>query len=205
MIDIAARGGKAIGLEINNAYINETREKAAQKNLRLDVIKGVAENLPFADDSFDFINYALVIEHVDDAIKSIEEMARVLKTGGQAYVGVPNRFGFKDPHFHLYFVNWLPRSMCNGFISLFGKHKDYNSPAGRQNLRDMHYYTFGQIKRIFNKEGLEVIDIREKKIKNFFKNNLIYTPLLFLYKIYRFFFSDSFHLLLKKTSDSLAV
>ena len=198
LIDVASRGGQATGLEINDAYIKETLDKAAQKGLQLKVVKGAAENLPFNDSSFDFVNFALVIEHVDDPLKAIAEMSRVMKIGGQAYMGVPNRFGFWDPHFHLYFVNWLPRAWCNYFITLFGKHKDYNSPAGRQNLKDMHYFTLGKIKKILADNGFETTDIRGKKIKKIFKNGLISFPALLFYKPYRFFFFDSFHLLLRK-------
>ncbi len=198
LIDVASRGGEAVGLEINDAYIKETLDKAAQNNLRAKVVKGVAENLPFDNAIFDFINFALVIEHIENPKKAIKEMARAMKINGQAYMGVPNRFGFKDPHFHLYFVNWLPRCLCNHFITLLGKHKDYNGPAGRQNLRDMHYFTFGKIKKILNKNGIEVTDIREKKIKNLFKNKLALFFALLVYKPARFFYYDSSHLLLKK-------
>jgi ubiquinone/menaquinone biosynthesis C-methylase UbiE len=198
LIDIACRRGRAVGLEINDAYINETLDNARKKNLQVKIIKGAAENLPFDNAIFDFVNFALVIEHVDDPNRAIKEIARVLKIGGQAYMGLPNRYGFKDPHFHLYFVNWLPRFLCNHFITLFGRHKDYNGSACRQNLADMHYYTFNQIKEVLVKEGFEMTDIREGKIKNYFKNSFFPPPLIFLYRIHRFFFSDSFHLLLKK-------
>ncbi|MBU0580167.1 MAG: methyltransferase domain-containing protein [Candidatus Margulisbacteria bacterium] len=200
LIDVARQGGKAIGIEINDAYIKETLDKAAQDDLRVKVIKGVAENLPFNNDIFDFINFALVIEHIEDPEKAIKEIARVMKINGQAYLGVPNRFSFKDPHFHLYFVNWLPRFMCNRFITIFGKHKDYNGPAGRQNLREMHYYTFSQIKKLLVANGFEVVDIKEKKLRKIFKNSLICLPFILLYKIYSFFFLGSFNLLLKKVN-----
>ncbi|TSC93687.1 MAG: group 1 glycosyl transferase [Candidatus Berkelbacteria bacterium Licking1014_85] len=199
LFDVAGHGGNAIGLEINEAYIKETMDRAGQNNLSVKVVKGMAEKLSFPDAAFDFVNFALVIEHIENPNLAVKEIARVMKIGGRAYVGVPNRFGLKDAHFHLWFVNWLPRSWCNGFITLFGKHKDYNGPAGRQNLKDMHYYTFGQIKKILNDNAFEVTDIREKKIKNYFKNTLFSLPFIFFYRIYRLFFSDSFHLFLKKT------
>lgn len=198
LIDVAGRGAKAIGLEINDAYIKEAFERAAEKGVQIKVINGAAENLPFEDSSFDFVNFALVIEHVENPLKVIYEMARVMKKGARAYMGVPNRFGFWDPHFHIYFVNWLPRSWANRFVTIFGKHKDYNGPAGRQSLEGMHYFTFGEIKKILAKSGFETSDIREEKLKEFFRISLIYWPILIVYRAHRFFFPDSFHLLLKK-------
>lgn len=198
LIEIASRGGQATGLEVNDAYIQETLTKAAQKGLGVKVIKGMAENLPFENSSFDFVNFALVIEHVEDAQKALEEMSRVTRRGGQIYFGVPNRYGFKDPHFNLYFVNWLPRAWCNKFIDLFGRHKDYSGPAGRQNLQDMHYFTFGEIKKKLARAGFQTIDLREKKIKKILKRSWLYFMALLPYRIHRAFFADSFHLFLVK-------
>ena len=48
-------------------------------------------DLPFPDDSFDVVFYHHVIEHVDDPVKSLDELNRVLKPGGLIYVGCPNR------------------------------------------------------------------------------------------------------------------
>lgn len=48
-------------------------------------------NLPFADDSFDYIFYHHVIEHVEAPLDSILELRRVLRAGGLIYIGTPNR------------------------------------------------------------------------------------------------------------------
>lgn len=47
--------------------------------------------LPFPDDSFDGIISFQVIEHVADDLTFLEEVKRVLKRGGRAYVTTPNR------------------------------------------------------------------------------------------------------------------
>ena len=47
--------------------------------------------LPFRDASFDAIYSMGTIEHFDETERAVEEMARVLKPGGRAIVGVPNR------------------------------------------------------------------------------------------------------------------
>lgn len=48
-------------------------------------------DLPFSENTFDGIFYHHVIEHVDDPAKSLAELSRVLKPGGQIFVGTPNR------------------------------------------------------------------------------------------------------------------
>ena len=47
--------------------------------------------IPFRDDSFDAIYSMGTIEHFDETERAVEEMVRVLKPGGCAIVGVPNR------------------------------------------------------------------------------------------------------------------
>lgn len=198
LISVAMEGGDIYGLEKNKKYIIEALKKSNKNNLSIKVIEGVAENLPFKDKEFGFINISEVIEHVKNPGLLIKESYRVLKKGGSAYLSVPSRFGINDPHFHLHFVNFLPRKYSDIFINMFGKHKNYHGDAGEQRLKEMHYYKFYDIKRKLEIEGFKVIDIREKKINDKIKNKLLNYLLLVAYKIVRPFYFNTFHLLLKK-------
>ena len=53
------------------------------------LVRGSAENLPFADDSFDIVTALDVVEHVDDDHAAAREIARVLKPGGTVVATVP--------------------------------------------------------------------------------------------------------------------
>ena len=48
-------------------------------------------HVPYRDNSFDAIYSMGTIEHFDESDVAVKEMARVLKPGGRAVVGVPNR------------------------------------------------------------------------------------------------------------------
>lgn len=50
-----------------------------------------AENLDFADESFDIVFSNEVLEHVNDDRKSVEEAVRVLRSGGKFIIFTPNR------------------------------------------------------------------------------------------------------------------
>jgi ubiquinone/menaquinone biosynthesis C-methylase UbiE len=71
----------------------EPSDKLAEKSraLEIKVIKGVAENLPVADSSFDFVLMVTTICFVDDIEKSFREAFRVLKKEGFIVVGFVDR------------------------------------------------------------------------------------------------------------------
>jgi SAM-dependent methyltransferase len=55
----------------------------------LKVHKGLAEELPFADESFDLVTALDVVEHLDDDVAGLQEMHRVLKNDGKTLIFVP--------------------------------------------------------------------------------------------------------------------
>lgn len=196
-------GYDAIGVEYNPVYIEDANRAAREAGAAIRIVQGAGEKLPFPDSSFGFVNLSEVIEHVDDPLLLLREVYRVLRPGGRAYLSAPNRFGTRDPHFHLYFVNWLPRRFANPFISLFGTHKNYeDKSAGRQNLMNMHYYTYSAIRNLVRPEGFTVVDIRAYRISRALGKSFgfLVVPVYF---VARTLYFDSFHLLLTKTPCSL--
>ena len=86
------RGARAYGVDISPPTVHQARavfDERPRSILRSAI--GDVRALPFADDSFDAIYSMGTIEHFDETERAVEEMARVLKPGGRAIVGVPNR------------------------------------------------------------------------------------------------------------------
>ena len=52
-------------------------------------IKMDIHNMPFEDENFNFVMCNHVLEHVDDDIRALEEIRRVLKKGGKGIIQVP--------------------------------------------------------------------------------------------------------------------
>src|SRR5260370_41254151 len=50
---------------------------------------GTAEAIPFADATFDLVTAFDVLEHLDDDVRALREMARVARPGGLIAVTVP--------------------------------------------------------------------------------------------------------------------
>lgn len=65
------------------------------------------EILPFEDGEFDVVISNQVLEHVWDQERHIEEIARVLKPNGVAYLSTPNRFCLMEPHYRLPLLAWF--------------------------------------------------------------------------------------------------
>jgi SAM-dependent methyltransferase len=59
---------------------------ARRRGIKADIVDGVAESIPFPDNSFDSIHVALVLCSVDDVGATLGEIRRVLAPGGRLIV-----------------------------------------------------------------------------------------------------------------------
>lgn len=198
LVDSVSHGAEVFGVELNEEYIRISRELARSKGVEINIQQGVAEHIPFPNNSFDFVNMSEVIEHVNEPKIVLCEVSRVLKFRGEVYISVPSRFSWFDAHFQLAFVNWLPRSWSDAYINFFGYHKDYTGEAGYQRLSEMHYYTFNKFVRLATDTGLKIKDMRLLKIKKKFKNNILIFFISSIYIFIRPWYFRAFHFMLYK-------
>ena len=75
----ATRGAQATGIDIAPAMI----EIAAQRHPDPEFVQGSATELPFADGSFDAAVGNIVIQHIGEPERAVNELARVLVPGGR--------------------------------------------------------------------------------------------------------------------------
>lgn len=200
LVEVAQAGGDAVGIERSETFIATAHQRAKDAGVAIRVERGMGEQLPFPDQSFGFVNMSELIEHVEDPVRVLREVRRVLKDEGMVYISVPNRYALWDPHFHVYFVNWLPRSLSSAFLRLFGIHKDLSTELdnGLQRLDEMHYYTLAGITKLCRALGLQATDNREQKIKNMRISAMRKIAFLAVYRAARLFYLDTFHLRLIK-------
>jgi len=79
---MAKRGFQAVGVEPWAPAIEVSHQLAHACGVQLDIRPGVAESLPFEDESVDFVNAYSVLEHVDDPDLALREAFRVLRRPG---------------------------------------------------------------------------------------------------------------------------
>jgi SAM-dependent methyltransferase len=113
---------------------------------------GDVRDLPFRDASFDAIYSMGTIEHFDETEHAVEEMARVLKPGGRAIVGVPNRH---DPFLRPLLATMLQAVGLYGY----GYEKSYSRRALRQMLEKAGLEVVAETAILFIPGWLRMLDL----------------------------------------------
>ncbi len=82
-LEMLANFGDAEGVDVSDDALEFCKAKGLKAH------KGLAEKLPFEDESFDVVTALDVVEHLDDDVAGLKEMHRVLKRGGKTLIFVP--------------------------------------------------------------------------------------------------------------------
>ncbi|MBA3733323.1 class I SAM-dependent methyltransferase [Patescibacteria group bacterium] len=106
---------------------------ARQNNPEATIVKGDAENLPYADNTFDIVLMTETLEHMLDYSKAVKEVERVLKSRGVFIVTVPNR-------------DWLQYDFYKPFID---KHRF-------QPVQD-HYFRFTELTDLLESNNFRIL------------------------------------------------
>lgn len=84
-IQLAERTGASVtGIDLTPAMLERGRKNVVERGFagRITLVEGRAEDLPFADRSFDALTFTYLLRYVDDPAATLRELARVLKPGG---------------------------------------------------------------------------------------------------------------------------
>ena len=84
------KGAKVVGLEPSRVMIARAREFLSENNSQIALAQGIGENLPFKPHSFDKAMCKGALDHFFSPGKTIEEIARVLKPGGEMIISIAN-------------------------------------------------------------------------------------------------------------------
>ena len=86
-IELARLGRQhVVGLDISASFVRIARQKAAAAGIHVDFQQGNASQMPFGDNSFDFIVCRAAFKNFADPVGALNEMYRVLKPSGQAVI-----------------------------------------------------------------------------------------------------------------------
>jgi len=156
VLDIGTGSGHIIQLVSKKCKsatsVNLEDERIAKEGYTFVEVKDV--HLPFDNGTFDVVISNQVIEHIPVQDIHINEIYRVLKNGGIAYIATPSQYTLIEPHFKLPFLSWLPRPLSNLYVKLFN-HKRW----------DIYPLTLGKLTKIAMPK-FEIEDMSLKIIKH---------------------------------------
>jgi ubiquinone/menaquinone biosynthesis C-methylase UbiE len=84
------KGAGVVGLEPSRVMIARAKEHLRQSGTEVALAQGAAETLPFKPHSFDKVMCKGALDHFLSPGKTMEEIARVLKPGGEMIISVAN-------------------------------------------------------------------------------------------------------------------
>src|SRR5690625_1491011 len=122
MANVVGDEGSVIGLDFSKNMLKVAKEKQNDLNLnQVEFVHGNAMELPFEDNSFDYVTIGFGLRNVPNYKTVIKEMFRVVKPGGKVVcleTSQPTLLGFKQLYF-FYFRFIMPL-----FGKLFAKSYD---------------------------------------------------------------------------------
>lgn len=112
MVDLVGPQGCVVLADINESMLGRGRDRLIDEGMigNTHYALADAEQLPFADASFDCITMAFGLRNVTDQMRALQSMFRVLRPGGRLLVlefSRPTAPGFK-PLYDLYSFSVLP-------------------------------------------------------------------------------------------------
>ncbi|WP_241386304.1 class I SAM-dependent methyltransferase [Rhodococcus sp. CH91] len=152
---LAGQGARAVGLDISAGMLQRGLAAMAASGRTVPLVQAGAENLPFADASFDIVCSAFgAVPFVADSGRVMREVARVLRPGGRWVFSVnhPMRWIFPDDPGEHGLIAMFPYFDRTPYVEV--------DPAGRPTYAE-HHRTVGDRVRELVAAGLEVYDIVE--------------------------------------------
>ncbi|MGX9720858.1 methyltransferase domain-containing protein [Stenotrophomonas acidaminiphila] len=150
---------KELSCRVTAVDVNDSRQ--VHEGYTYLHVEGV--DLPFAAERFDVVISNHVIEHVGDTaaqLQHLEEIHRVLKQDGVAYLAVPNRWMVTEPHYRLKFLSWLPRRWRSPYLRLRGRGSFYDcEPPQLHELENMMDQTGMRYRNLCIEGWRETFDI----------------------------------------------
>lgn len=104
-------GHKPIGLELCKESVDY-----GKKNYKVDLINKRLEDTEFPADHFDFIHFSHLIEHLNDPIKFLKIIHRIVKKTGLVLLTTPNSSGLFS---NIFRENW--RCIVDDHLFIFNK------------------------------------------------------------------------------------
>ena len=186
---LSQRGYNVVGVEPVPLFVRSAEEYLGSQG---KILEGSAEEIPLPSKSQDLVIAESVLEHVDSPTKSLDEVFRVLRSRGVAYIGTTNRYRVSltgnAGEFNVRYFNWLPDIVKESFVF---HHLHYDPSLANYTVRPaVHWYSYADLCKLGRQAGfhqfyslldlLEASDasIAASKVRKYLLNKLKFNPWL---------------------------
>lgn len=200
------QGAKTFGVEPReeSLKISKLRAKVYNKDKECCFIKGVGENLPFIDNTFDIVTCIDVLEHVKNPSRTIEEIIRVTKPKGFCFIFSPNYLRRYEAHYKIFWIPLLPKSLAKCYLKFRGRNPHYiehvnytTPPLIFKALKQFRVRIRNLEEEIFKEKIDNVENIHSQKWRLLIKSLNSFHLTFILLKIYVLLFGKIFYVIRK--------
>lgn len=129
-VELFARSGakKVTGIDLNPKWPARIGQRLAKYKDILDLRAGTVLDLPFPDNTFDYVHSHGVMHHTTDWKQGVREMTRVVKPGGTIYLMLYGKFAPVGKLIHFSYRTAgkvIPYAWASAFVKKTGIYRDH--------------------------------------------------------------------------------
>jgi ubiquinone/menaquinone biosynthesis C-methylase UbiE len=175
VIDVAKSSRIAVGVEPDVSRTATADQLLKKLNLfNGGIICGKGEHLPFKNNSFDVVASYQVLEHVACLDRVVREVARTTKVGGIFHFTTPNYMSFREPHYKIFWLPFMPKRLGRVYLSILGYNPDF--------INHINYVNPITIRHLLRRNEFQYVDVWHSralsKIENLFPSSWANLPIL---------------------------
>lgn len=163
-------------MQFHITAIDVVDSRVQKEGYQFQIVDGT--KIPLENETFDVIITNHVIEHVgehESQLEHLNEIKRLLKKDGIAYLAVPNRWMLIEPHYQLIFLSWLPKKYRSKYLNKMRNVDFYDcEPLEKKQLENL-FDTADLSYQNYTTQALRIL-LRDEKAQH----RLLYFVFLFI-------------------------
>jgi len=155
-VEFARNGAEVYAVDMTDKAIKHTKKLFKELNLKGEISKADATNLPFQNNFFDLVYSYGVLHHIPVVEKALDEIHRVLKPKGKCFVMLYH----KDSLLYYYSILYLGGVVFKGFKKELSE-KDILAKYSEGKMGNPYtkVYTKEEAERLFYNSGFNNITV----------------------------------------------
>ncbi len=148
-IAFGLEGQEVLGVEPSQRWVKLSQSWSRFLGLAVEFVSCEGEYLPLQSDYFGLVCTNYVLEHVRSPWLVLQEVRRILKTGGYCYLNAPNYLFPFEPHYSVPWIPKLPKKIGEKYLKLLGRDPEF--------LWHLNYLTSLGLKSLIARSGFSIL------------------------------------------------